>query len=211
MRKLNMASRQAVAALKAIVFVVALVPLVRLAAGVFYFPDWLGANPAEYITRTTGDWTLRFLLITLAVTPLRHLTGWNWLLRLRRMLGLYAFFYALVHLSSYVAFDHVFDVGEIVRDIVKRPFITVGFATLVLLIPLALTSTDAMVRRLGARRWLMLHRLVYFIAPLGVLHFWWMVKRDLTEPAIYAMMLTLLLGYRVFRKTRQLARTAAAS
>ncbi|MGE5524620.1 MAG: sulfite oxidase heme-binding subunit YedZ [Rhodospirillaceae bacterium] len=206
-----MASRQAVAALKAIVFVVALVPLVRLAAGVFYFPDWLGANPAEYITRTTGDWTLRFLLITLAVTPLRHLTGWNWLLRLRRMLGLYAFFYALVHLSSYVAFDHVFDVGEIVRDIVKRPFITVGFATLVLLIPLALTSTDAMVRRLGARRWLMLHRLVYFIAPLGVLHFWWMVKRDLTEPAIYAMMLTLLLGYRVFRKTRQLARTAAAS
>lgn len=211
MLRLNIASRKAVAALKAIVFVVAAVPFVRLAIGVFYFPDWLGANPAEFITRATGDWTLRFLLITLAVTPLRHLTGWNWLLRLRRMLGLYAFFYALVHLSSYVAFDHLFDVGEIVRDIVKRPFITVGFATLVLLIPLALTSTDAMVRRLGARRWLMLHRLVYVIAPLGVLHFWWMVKRDITEPAIYAMILTLLLGYRLFRRTRQSARAAAAS
>lgn len=203
-------SRSAVAAIKAIVFAVALVPVARLAVGAFYFPDWLGANPAEFITRATGDWTLRFLLATLAITPLRKLTGWNWLLRLRRMLGLYVFFYALVHLSSYVAFDHVFDVGEILGDIVKRPFITVGFTALLLLTPLALTSTDAMVRRLGAKRWLALHRLTYVIAPLGVLHFWWMVKRDLTEPVIYAAVLALLLGYRVLDKMRGAARGARA-
>ena len=172
-------------------------PLAQLAAGVVYFPEWLGANPAEFITRSTGDWTLRFLLITLAVTPLRRLSGWNRLLRFRRMLGLFAFFYGVVHLSSYVAFDHVFDVGEILKDIVKRPFITVGFTALLLMTPLAVTSTNAMVRRLGARRWLALHRLIYVIAPLGVLHFWWMVKRDVTEPAIYAAILVLLLGYRV--------------
>jgi sulfoxide reductase heme-binding subunit YedZ len=188
---------------KAILFAAALLPLAKLIAGVVYFPDWLGANPAEFITRSTGDWTLRFLLITLAVTPLRKLSGWNWLLRIRRMLGLYAFFYGVVHLSSYVAFDHVFDVGEILKDIVKRPFITVGFTTLVLMIPLAITSTNAMVRRLGARRWLALHRLVYLVAPLGVLHFWWMVKRDVTEPAIYAAILTVLLGYRAIVQLRQ--------
>jgi len=204
-------SYRAVSVLKALVFVLALVPLARLAAGALYFPDWLGANPAEFITRATGDWTLRFLLITLAVTPLRKLTGWNWLARLRRMLGLYAFFYAIVHLSSYVSFDHVFDAGEILRDIVKRPFITVGFTALVLLVPLAVTSTNAMVRRLGAKRWLALHRLVYVIAPLGVLHFWWMVKRDITEPAIYAAILTLLLGYRLAMRVRVVARAPAVT
>lgn len=172
-------------------------PLAQLLAGIFYFPEWLGANPAEFIARSTGDWTLRFLLITLAVTPLRKLSGWNWLLRFRRMLGLYAFFYGVVHLSSYVAFDHVFDVSEIFSDIIKRPFITIGFTALMLMIPLAITSTNAMVRRLGAKRWLALHRLVYLIAPLGVLHFWWMVKRDVTEPAIYAAILAVLLGYRL--------------
>ncbi len=113
------------------------------------------------------------------------------------MLGLYAFFYGVVHVSSYVAFDHVFDVMEILKDIVKRPFITVGFTALVLMTPLAITSTNRMVQRLGAKRWLALHRLVYVIAPLGVLHFWWMVKRDVTEPAIYAAILAALLGYRV--------------
>ena len=190
-------SYRAVTALKMLIFVMALLPLARLAAGALYFPEWLGANPAEFITRSTGDWTLRFLLATLAVTPLRKLSGWNGLLRLRRMLGLYAFFYGLVHLSSYVSFDHVFDVSEIARDIVKRPFITVGFTALLLMIPLAVTSTSAMVRRLGAKRWLALHRLVYLIAPLGVLHFWWMVKADITEPAIYAAILAVLLGYRV--------------
>ena len=189
-------STQQIRAAKAIVFALALVPLAKLAAGVFYFPEWLGANPAEFITRATGDWTLRFLLITLAITPLRKILAWPWLLRLRRMLGLFAFFYGVVHLSSYVAFDHVFDVVEIVKDIVKRPFITVGFTALLLMLPLAITSTAAMVKRLGARRWLALHRLVYVIAPLGVLHFWWMVKADVTEPAVYALILAVLLGYR---------------
>lgn len=191
-----------VAPVKALVFVLALVPLAQLVVALLYFPDRLGANPAETITRSAGDWTLRFLLITLAVTPLRVLTGWNWALRFRRMLGLFAFFYGVVHLSSYVAFDQVFAVAEIARDIVKRPFITVGFTALALMIPLALTSTNAMVRRLGARRWLALHRLVYVIGPLGVLHFWWMVKRDVTEPAIYGLILAILLGFRVAVKLR---------
>jgi sulfoxide reductase heme-binding subunit YedZ len=192
-----------VGALKALVFVLALVPLGELALGAVFFPDWLGANPAEFITRSTGRWTLRFLLITLAVTPVRKLTGWHWLASFRRMLGLYAFFYAVVHLSSFVSFDHVFDVMAILKDIVKRPFITVGFTALVLLVPLAITSTNRMVQRLGAKRWLALHRLVYVIAPLAVLHFWWMVKRDITDPAIYATMLAVLLGYRVFAKLKE--------
>jgi sulfoxide reductase heme-binding subunit YedZ len=195
-------SPQAVRALKAALFVLALVPLGRLATGALFFPDWLGANPAEFITRSLGDWTLRFLLITLAVTPVRKLSGWHWLANFRRMFGLYAFFYCLVHLSSYVSFDHVFDVVAILKDIVKRPFITVGFTALVLLTPLAITSTNRMVQRLGAKRWLALHRLVYVIAPLGVLHFWWMVKRDITEPVIYALILAGLLGYRVVGKLK---------
>ena len=195
-------SERAVTALKVFLFVLALLPLAYLIAGAFFFPEWLGANPAEYITRSVGDWTLRLLLLTLAVTPLRRITGLTGLLRLRRMLGLYTFFYALLHLSAYVSFDHVFDVAEILKDIVKRPFITVGFTCLVLLIPLAVTSTNAMVRRLGAIRWQLLHRLVYLIAPLAVLHFWWMVKRDLTEPIVYALLLALLLGYRLYFRVR---------
>jgi len=195
-------SERGVTALKAFLFIAALLPLSYLVAGAFFFPEWLGVNPAEYITRSLGDWTLRLLLLTLAITPLRRITGRTWLLRLRRMLGLFTFFYVLLHLSSYVSFDHVFDVGEILKDIVKRPFITVGFTCFVLMIPLALTSTNAMVRRLGAKRWQALHRLVYVIAPLAVLHFWWMVKRDLTEPIIYALLLGVLLGYRVFIKLR---------
>ena len=197
-------------ALKAAAFVAALVPLGLLALGATLYPQWLGANPAETITRTTGDWTLRFLLLTLAVTPLRKLTGWHVLARFRRMLGLYAFFYGTVHLSSYVGFDHAFAFVDIVRDIAKRPFITVGFLTLMLMLPLAITSTTAMVRRLGARRWTALHRLVYLLAPLGVLHFWWMVKKDITEPAIYAALLALLLGYRVVAKLAEGRRRARA-
>ena len=193
-------SGRAILALKTTLFVLALVPLLRLAAGAFLFPEWLGPNPAEFITRSLGDWALRFLLLTLSVTPVRRLTGWYELLRFRRMLGLFCFFYVLVHLTSYVAFDQVFDVADIVKDVVKRPFITVGFTSLVLLIPLAVTSTNAMVRRLGAHRWMVLHRLIYLIAPLAVLHFWWMVKRDITEPAIYAAVVTLLLGYRLLSK-----------
>jgi sulfoxide reductase heme-binding subunit YedZ len=198
-----------VSVLKSIVFVAALVPLTRLAVALAFYPDWLGANPAEFITRSTGDWTLRFLLITLAVTPLRKALGWHWLAGFRRMFGLYAFFYGLVHLSSFVSFDHVFEVAEILKDIVKRPFITVGFLSLVLMLPLAVTSTDKMVRRLGAKRWLALHRLVYVIAPLGVLHFWWMVKADVTEPAIYAVIVAILLGYRVVAKVKDSRRRTA--
>jgi methionine sulfoxide reductase heme-binding subunit len=201
---------RAIVALKALVFVAALLPLARLVTAVFFFPEWLGANPAEYITRSTGDWALRLLLLTLCVTPARQLTAWNWLLRFRRMLGLLAFFYVVVHFSSYVAFDHVFDLDDILKDIAKRPFITVGFISLLLLIPLAVTSTNAMVRRLGARRWTALHRLVYAIAPLAVLHFWWMVKRDVTEPLIYAVIVAVLLAYRVrFKRRERRARAAA--
>ena len=190
-------SIKSASALKALIFCAALVPLARLLAGAVLYPDWFGANPAEYITRSTGDWTLRFLLLTLGVTPLRKLTGWHALTRFRRMLGLYAFFYGTVHLSSYLTFDHSFDLAEIAKDILKRPFITVGFTTLMLMLPLAVTSTNKMVRRLGAKRWMALHRMVFLIAPLGVLHFWWMVKRDVTEPALYASVLTVLLGYRL--------------
>lgn len=187
-------------ALKALVFCAALVPLARIAAGAVWYPDWLGANPAEYITRSTGDWTLRFVLLTLAVTPLRKLTGWHTLARFRRMLGLYAFFHGMLHLSSYLTFDHAFDLNEIAKDILMRPFITVGFAALMLMLPLAVTSTNKMVRRLGVKRWMALHRLVYLIAPLGVLHFWWMVKKDVTEPTLYAAVLAVLLGYRLVAK-----------
>lgn len=188
---------RAVGALKAALFVAALLPAARLAVAVVAFPEWLGTNPAEYITRATGDWTLRLLLVTLAVTPLRRLTGWHWLVRLRRMLGLFAYAYGVLHFASFVAFDHVFSAAEILKDIVKRPFITVGFTALALMTPLALTSSNGMVRRLGGRRWAALHRLVYPIAVLGVVHFWMMVKRDVTEPALYGLVLAVLLGYRV--------------
>ena len=202
-QKIRNPSPRTITGVKVIVFVLALVPLGRLLDGVFFHPDFLGANPAEFITRSTGDWALRWLLCTLAITPLRRLSGWNWLLRLRRMLGLFAFFYAVLHFSSYVSFDHFFDIMAIAEDIVKRPFITVGFLCLLLLVPLAVTSTQKMVLRLGGRRWLQLHRLVYVISPLAVLHYWWMVKRDLTEPIIYAVILALLLGARLLWSAKQ--------
>ena len=137
-----------------------------------------------------------FVLATLSVTPLRRITGWHWLARLRRMLGLYAFFYAVLHLISYVWLEQFFDGAAIVKDIVKRPFITIGFAAFAMMVPLAVTSTDKMVRRMGAKNWIALHRLVYVLAICGVVHYWWLVKRDITQPAIYALALALLLGYR---------------
>lgn len=194
MRRLAMLSPRAVGWIWRVVFVVALLPLVRLAVGVWL--EQLGPNPIETITRSTGTWTLVFLLVTLAVTPARRLTGWNWLLRLRRMLGLYAFFYGVLHFVTYLWLDQFFDVAAIVKDVIKRPFITIGFAAFLLMIPLAVTSTNAMVRRLGARRWLALHRVVYAVAVCGVVHYWWLVKRDVTDPALYAGVLALLLGYR---------------
>ncbi|MDP2833449.1 MAG: protein-methionine-sulfoxide reductase heme-binding subunit MsrQ [Pseudomonadota bacterium] len=182
--------------LKTLLFLLCLGPLIGLAYGLA--TDGLGANPIEALTRGLGDWTLRFLLITLAVTPLRRLTGLNWLARLRRMLGLYAFFYALLHFTSYVWLEQFFDWAAIWKDIVKRPFISVGFASFLLLIPLAATSTNAMIKRLGGKRWQTLHRAVYAIAVFAVLHFWWMVKKDITQPAIYAAVLALLLGVRLY-------------
>lgn len=180
--------------IKVLVFALALLPFARLLTGVLL--QRLGAHPIETIARSTGTWTLVFLLITLTVTPLRKLTGWNWLLRLRRMLGLFAFFYACLHFTTYLWLDQLFDGRGIVKDIAKRPFIMVGFTAFLLLIPLAATSTNAMARRLGAARWLALHRLVYPVAILGVVHYWWQVEKDVTQPAIYAAVLAVLLGYR---------------
>lgn len=193
-RSIRNPTPRAIASVKAIGFVLCLAPLARLVAGGFL--GLLGVNPVELITRSTGTWTLVFVLATLSVTPLRRITGWHWLARLRRMLGLYAFFYGLLHFTTFIWLDHFFDMSAIAKDIVKRPFVTMGFAALVLMVPLAATSTDAMVKRLGARKWLALHRLIYVLAICGVIHYWWLVKRDITQPAIYALVLALLLGYR---------------
>lgn len=195
---------------KPVIFLVSLVPLALLMYAAFFDLDALGANPIETINRNLGDWALRFLLITLAVTPLRQWTGWHELIRWRRMLGLFAFFYAMLHVTSYTVLDQQFNWDEIVKDVIKRPFITVGFISFVLLVPLAMTSTNAMVRRLGGRRWRNLHRLVYAIGVGAVLHFFWMVKSDIREPAVYAAALTALLGYRVWRWSRQARSVRAA-
>lgn len=178
------------------VFVLAWYPLARLV--LFGLTGRLGANPIEFITRSTGLWTLVFLCITLTVTPLRRLTGVNALLRFRRMLGLYAFFYATLHFTTYIWFDKWFDVAEILKDIGKRPFITVGFAAFLLLILLAATSPRAAARKLG-RRWVTLHRAIYAIAVLAILHFWWMKagKHDLILPEIYGAIMVALLGWRL--------------
>jgi sulfoxide reductase heme-binding subunit YedZ len=183
-----------------VLFTACLVPAARLA-----WLGWrgeLGANPIEAVTRSTGWWTLALLAATLTVTPLRRLLGAPWLLRLRRMLGLFAFGYASLHFTTYLWLDQFFDLAEIARDVVKRPFITVGFAAFVLLLPLAATSTNAMVRRLGARRWQRLHRAVYLIAVLGVLHFWWLVKKDVTEPRLFALVMGVLLAARLWWRWR---------
>jgi len=179
---------------KAWIALLCLLPLARLI--VLGMGGGLGANPIEFITRSTGTWTLVGLLVTLSVTPLRRLTGRADLIRYRRMLGLFTFFYASLHFVTYIWLDQFFDPAAIARDIVKRPFITVGFTAFVLLIPLAATSTRAMMRRLG-RRWQLLHRLIYLIAVLGVIHYLWLVKKDLTEPLIYGGVLILLLGLRL--------------
>lgn len=186
--------------IKPALFIIALMPLTFLILRAAN--NDLGANPVETINRYTGDWVLRFLMITLAVTPLRKITGWNGLLRYRRMLGLFAFFYAVLHFLSYAWLDQFFVWDDIVRDVVKRPYITVGFASFLMLIPLAATSTNAMIRRLGAKRWQALHRLVYLIGIGGVIHFLWLVKSDIREPLIYAAILVLLLGFRLWSRWR---------
>jgi sulfoxide reductase heme-binding subunit YedZ len=183
-------------AAKPLVFVLALLPFAWLFYGAL--TNNLGANPAEHLIRATGDWTLRFLCIVLAVTPLRVISGTPALARFRRMLGLFTYFYAAIHLLSYSWFDMGFDVPEIVNDIIKRPFILVGFSAFLLLTPLAATSFNAAIRKMGAKRWQMLHKLVYLIAGLGLLHFFWMRsgKNDFAEVAVYAVILSVLLGWR---------------
>lgn len=205
----NPAPRQLLA-IKVCLFVLALLPLARLVAGAF--SDGLGANPLEFITWNTGEWTLYFLTMTLAVTPLRRWSGWNWLIRLRRMIGLFAFFYAFLHFTAFFWFDHFFDVQDMLHDAARRPFILVGFAAFLLLIPLAVTSTNGMVKRLGARRWQWLHRLIYLIVPLGLLHFWWMRagKNNFAEPLIFALIVGFLLAARVVWAWRKHAREQTA-
>ena len=195
--------------LKPLVFVLCLAPLGRLLQK--GLEGDLGANPIQVITWSTGLWTLRFLLITLAVTPLRKLAGLTALIRFRRMLGLFAFFYASLHFLTYVWLDQFFDVHSMLKDVVKRPFITVGFAAFVLLLPLAVTSTRKMIRRLGGKRWQWLHRLIYVSASAGVLHFLWLVKKDLREPVIYGMILAVLLGYRAILWLRPLVPPISAA
>ena len=167
----------------------------------------LTANPIEDITLTTGIWALRFLLITLAVTPLRRLTGWNRVIQFRRMLGLFAFFYASLHVLTYVTFDQVFDLGLIVKDVVKRPFITAGMVAFLLMVPLAVTSTKGWIRRLG-RRWQLLHRLIYISAIAAALHFVWKVKVIIGEPVYYAVIVAVLLGFRILWRFRPSARAS---
>lgn len=189
---------------KPLVFIACLLPLSLLVFGLIQ--DTLGANPIEELTRRSGEWTLRFLLLTLCMTPIQRLLKQSWPIKLRRMLGLYTFFYASAHLLTYLWLDQFFDWGEIITDIIKRPFILVGMSAFLLLLPLAITSNHAMMRRLG-KLWKRLHQLVYLIGGLGVLHFYWLVKKDLFTPSIYLVILIVLLGYRFisFRQRQRIA------
>lgn len=180
---------------KPVVFTAALAPALLLVWQ--FFHDGLGANPLQFITYATGDWTLRFLVFTLAVTPLRKLLNMPDLIRFRRMLGLYAFFYGCLHLMTYLWFDKFFDWPEIVKDIAKRPYITIGTLGLVLMVPLAITSTAGWIRRMGGKRWQMLHRLTYVSIVAGVIHYYWLVKLDVTRPVFYGTLAAILLLYRV--------------
>ena len=191
---------------KALIFGICLIPLAWLLWAFFGrtpfdMTTWgsgLGANPIERITHSTGDWTLRFLLITLAITPVRKLLGIPWLIRFRRMFGLFAFFYGCLHFLTYIWLDKFFNLHEILADVAKRKFITIGFTAFVLLIPLALTSTAGWIRRLGGKRWQTLHRLIYVSAIAGVVHYLWLVKADIRKPVQYGILLGLLLFYRTW-------------
>jgi sulfoxide reductase heme-binding subunit YedZ len=202
---------KAISWLKLAVFFASLGPLARLLWR--YRQNDLTANPIEFITHSTGLTALVFLLITLSITPLRRITRQFWLIQLRRMLGLFAFFYACLHLATYVILDHYFDWDRMIADAYKRPYITAGFTAFVLLVPLAITSTSGWVRRLGGRRWQALHRLIYVSTALAVVHFLWLVKADIREPATYGAVLAALLGYRLVRwllsRTQPAPRAAA--
>jgi methionine sulfoxide reductase heme-binding subunit len=189
---------------KVVVFLACLIPFGRLLWRAFHngltgFPDNMdfGANPIEFITHATGDWTIRFLVITLAITPLRKILRQPQLIRFRRMLGLFAFFYGCLHFSTWIGLDKFFAWSDMWKDVQKRRFITVGFAAFVLMIPLAVTSTAGMIRRLGGKRWQMLHRAIYLSAILGVIHYYWLVKSDVRKPLLYAVIVGILLAYRL--------------
>jgi len=198
---------------KVLVFVLCLAPAFWL--GWRGWHEDLSANPIEFITRYTGDWTLRFLVVTLSVTPLRKLLGLPDLIKFRRMIGLYAFFYGVLHFTTYIWLDKFFDLREMLHDVVKRPFITAGFTAFVLMIPLAVTSTKGWIRRMGGKRWNVLHRLIYVSAVAGVIHYYWLVKSAITRPVFYGCLVALLLSIRVAywafgRRTRSAtARTTA--
>ena len=194
---------------KLLIFLNALIPLALLAYD--GFRGQLGANPVEFFIRTTGVLTLTFLLITLAVTPLRKLLNWNEAIKYRRMLGLFAFFYGCLHLSSYFIFDRGLSLKSTVADVVERPFITVGMAAYLMMVPLAVTSTNGMVKRLGGKRWQRLHRLIYLIAGLGVIHFYMLVKSDVFYPAIFGLVAAVLLIYRIYaRQQKKIVKPAVA-
>ena len=196
--------------IKVPVFVLCLVPLTRVVwRGLNHE---LGANPIEFITHTTGDWTLIFLVLTLSITPARKLLRRPELIRFRRMLGLFAFFYGFLHFSTWIGLDKFFDLAEMLHDVRKRPFITAGFTGFVLMIPLAATSTAGWIRRLGGRRWQMLHRLIYASAVAGVVHYYWLVKSDVRKPVFYGTIVALLLAYRLGnRLLRKADRTRSGS
>ena len=187
---------------KPVVFLLCLVPAALVVTDAFEITGRLGANPIEEIQDRFGIWAIRFIMITLAVTPLRHLTGWNWLLRFRRMFGLFTFFYVLTHFLTWLILDQSLLLSAIAEDLTERPFITIGFTALVLLTAMAVTSTNGMRRRM-ARRWQKLHYSVYVIGLLGVWHYWWQVKKDASDAQIYAVILAVLLGFRIWWKLRQ--------
>jgi methionine sulfoxide reductase heme-binding subunit len=185
---------------KVAVFLLCLAPIACLAFAAL--TDRLSANPIKDITEDTGTWALRLLLLTLSITPFRKLTGWNELIRYRRMVGLYAFFYGFLHFLTYAWLDQFFSIPDIVQDVYKRPFITAGFSAFVMLIPLAITSTKKWIARLGGRRWQLLHRLTYVGAISGVVHYLWLVKADTERPLLYGFVLSILLGFRVLESLR---------
>ena len=190
---------------KPIFFIAALIPLGVLTYD--FFTDQLSANPISDITHETGIWALRFFVLTLAVTPIRKISGWGWIAQFRKMIGLFAFFYALLHFTTYVYLDQFFDWDSIVADVRKRPFITVGFASFVLLIPLAITSLNRLIKWLGSKRWKALHRLVYVVAIGGVIHYYWLVKADIRRPLIYGAIVLCLLAIRFIYYLRSRAST----
>jgi sulfoxide reductase heme-binding subunit YedZ len=201
-------------ALKPVAFLLALAPFALLAGRLYLVytgrrPDLLGAEPVERLEHATGQWALRFVAFTLAVTPLRRLTGWGWPATYRRMLGLFAFFYATAHLAVFAGLDLELDLAEVAAEIVKRPYITLGMLSWLMLVPLAVTSTRGWIRRIGGRGWARLHRLTYAVAVGGTVHFWWSVKKDVTEPLLYALVFAALLGYRLLARRPPAARRPA--